>query len=504
MNKNYYITTPLYYVNDVPHIGHSYTSIAADVIARYKKLKGYDVLFLTGTDEHGLKIEEAATAANKSPQEFVDNIVVRFKELKETLNLSYNDFIRTTDKRHIDFIQKAYQKLYENGNIYESVYEGLYCVGCEAYFTQKDLVDGKCPIHQKEPITIKEEGYFFKLSSFKEKLIEAYEKNPELITPKGKNTEILNRLKNEELRDLYISRKNFKWGIPLPWDNECVLWVWGDALFNYLSALGDLDSEKHQKYWPADVHLIGKDILWFHTVIWHSFLLALEQPLPKTVFAHGWWTISGQKMSKSLGNVIYPKDMVKKYNADVFRYSLMKEISFGSDGDFSEDRVVQYLNADLADNLGNLVNRTLVMTKKYFDGIVPQPGEIEEIDKELIEKVNNLIISYSQDMEDFKFNVVLTNIWALLDNANAYINKTEPWNLEKSGKTERLQTIIYNLNETIRIAGILMSPVIPETAERIEEIYAQKINSLEDTKYGTLKPGFKLLKDNLILFNKLK
>lgn len=503
-SKNYYITTPIYYVNDVPHIGHAYTSIAADVIARYKRLSGYDVLYLTGTDEHGLKIEEAAKTANKNPQEFVDDIVVRFKELKETLNLSNDDFIRTTDKRHIDFVQKAYQKLYEKGYIYELVYEGLYCVGCEGYFTNKDLVDGKCPIHQKEPIVIKEKGYFFKLSSFREKLIDAYENNPNLISPKGKNLEILNRLKNEELRDLYISRKNFKWGVPLPWDKECVLWVWSEALFNYLSVLEEIDGEKHKKYWPADVHLIGKDILWFHTVIWHSFLLALELPLPKQVFAHGWWTISGQKMSKSLGNVVYPGDIVKKYSADVFRYTLMKEISFGSDGDFSEERIIQYQNSDFADNLGNLVNRTLVMTKKYFDGVIPKPGDLEEIDKELIEKANSVINSYSKNMDEFKFNIVLTDIWALLDNANAYINKTEPWNLFKAEKIEKLQTIIYNLNEVIRIIGILISPFISETAEKIESIYNQKITTLDDAKYGILVPGFKLLKDNLILFNKIK
>ena len=502
--KYYYITTPIYYVNDVPHIGHSYTCIATDIIARYKRLSGFEVLFLTGTDEHGIKIEEAAKKVNKSPQEFVDDIVVRFKELKEILNLSNNDFIRTTEKRHVDFVQNMYLKLYEKGFIYESFYEGLYCKGCEDYFTQKDLIDGKCPIHKTEPIVIKEKGYFFKLSSFRQQLIKIYENNPHLIKPKGKVIEVLNRLKNEELRDLYISRKDFNWGIPLPWNQEYVFWVWTEALFNYLSALDGINSQKFNQFWPVDVHLIGKDILWFHTVIWHALLLALDLPLPKLVFAHGWWTISGQKMSKTLGNVVYPSDIVKKYGTDVFRFTLMKEMSFGSDGDFSEDRLIQCQNTDLADNLGNLVNRTLVMTKKYCDGIIPTPHGQEAIDLELIEKKDSVINNYILYMDDFKFNLVLSDIWSLLDKANYYINKTEPWNLYKVAKIDRVETIIYNLNEIIRIVGILIYPFIPNTAEKIESIYDYKIMNLKNVNVGVLKPKFKLLQDNLILFNKIK
>jgi len=483
MAKKFYITTPIFYVNDVPHIGHAYTSIVADAIARWHRLLNEDVFFLTGTDEHGQKIEEAAKSAGKNPQEFVDGIVVRFKELCERLNISNNDFIRTTEKRHMDVANKIFRAVYDNGDIYKGVYEGFYCTGCEAYLSEMELIDGKCPIHNKEAELIKEESYFFRLSKYQKDLIEWIEKNPKCILPLSRRNEVLGRLK-EELRDLSISRSSFKWGIPLPIDENHVMYVWFDALTNYLSAI-DYPHKNFKRYWPADAHLIGKDILWFHAVIWPAMLFSAGIKPPKTIFAHGWWTVEGQKMSKTLGNVVDPFDIVKRYGVDAFRYFLLSSIPFGEDGDFSEKTLIEKNNKELADDLGNLVQRVMILIQKNFNGEIPRQGTLDEKDKELIEK-SDIVDELKKLMDSFEINKALNKIWDFIRECNKYINETAPW---KEKDKERLGTILYNLVESLRIISILIYPFIPETAEKIAMQLGMKIGSLNDAKFRKTTKG---------------
>lgn len=481
MSKKYYVTTPIYYVNDKPHIGHAYTTIAADVLARYQRACGQEVFFLTGTDEHGQKIDEAAAKNGKSPQEFVDGLVPAFKAAWEKLNISYDHFIRTTDQTHKSAVQGIIEKLYANGDIYLGEYEGLYCSGCEQFYLEKDLAEGnKCPVHGTVVKYVKEPSYFFKLSRFQDKLLEFYEKNPNFIMPLFRRDEVLNRVK-DGLKDLSISRKNLKWGIPFPLDQEHVVYVWFEALCNYLTGLGWPENIKSfEKFWPADVHLIGKEINWFHSVIWPAILMSLELPLPKKVFAHGWWTVEGEKMSKSLGNVIDPIKLADEYGVDPVRYFLLREIPFGQDGNFSIDNFRSRYNTDLANDFGNLLNRTLNMCHKYFAGIVPQPGApVDDHDKELAALKEDLFNKTAKAFAELSFTTVLDSIWEVIKRSNKYIEIKAPWTLAKENKQEELSAVIYLLLESLRLCAVAVAPFMPATAEKmLVQLNAEKEKSL--------------------------
>jgi len=451
-NKKFYITTPIYYPNDVPHIGHAYTTIAADILARWHKLKGENVFFLTGTDEHGKKIENAATAHGKKPKEFVDALVPKFKQAWDKLNIKYDRFIRTTDKDHEDVVKEVLKKVYEKGDIYLGEYEGYYCTGCEAYYTEKDLVDGCCPIHKTKIEKLKEPSYFFKLSKYKDKLLELYKKNPKFILPKNRASEIINRIK-EGLQDLSISRTSFSWGIPLPFDKKHITYVWFDALFNYYSAT----RKDREKFWPADVHLIGKDILWFHSVYWPAFLLSAGIELPKTVFAHGWWTFDKEKISKSRGKVINVDELVKIAGTDSARFFLFRETSFGEDGDFSEEKLVERHNNELADKLGNLVSRVSALAERYG---------LEKCENKLIGKLKEKEIE--KFMGNYELDKALSLIFEFIDSCNLYVQENKLWESKDKKK-------LYELVESIKKIALLLSPFIPETAEKIEKVFKGKI-----------------------------
>ena len=456
MNKKFYVTTPIYYVNDVPHIGHAYTTIAADVLARYHRLSGKDVFFLTGTDEHGAKVAEAAKEAGKKPKEFCDQVMARFIDAWEKLNISNDYFIRTTDSRHEKIVQELLQKIYDNGFIKPGVYEGLYCIGCEKFLTEADLVDGKCPLHpNRKPVKQKEKNYFFKLKSFQEKLIKAIEdkNNPNHyeILPEERKNEILGKLRLG-LEDVSISRAAVEWGIPLPWNKTQTIYVWVDALANYYTATQFLENKSH--FWPADIHLIGKDILWFHTVIWQALLLAAGLPLPKTVFAHGFFTVNGQKMSKSQGNVISPDDLIKKFGVDGTRYLMLSEFPFGSDGDISIERLKTRYNADFANGLGNLVAR---VTKLCETSGYNFPSTKKRFKK-----------SVSENLEKFRFDEALKFIWNKISLADKYVDENQPWTL----KGEKLNQVLKHLISEILEIALLLIPFLPETAEKIQKQFA--------------------------------
>ena len=456
MKNKFYVTTPIYYPNDIPHVGHAYTTIAADVLARYYRFKGYDVFFLTGTDEHGKKIENAAKIHGKKPKEFVDSLVLEFKEDWRKLNLSYDKFIRTTDKDHEKIVGEILKKVYDNGDIYLGEYEGFYCVPCEAYYTEKDLTDGNCPIHKKKVDLLKEKSYFFRLSKYREKLLELYKK--EFILPKNREKEIINRVK-EGLQDLSISRTTFDWGIKLPFDKKHVCYVWFDALLNYYSATRKKGKEK---FWPADVHLIGKDILWFHAVYWPAMLLSAGIKLPKKIFAHGWWTIEGEKISKTTGNAINISELVKIAGADSARYFLFREVPFGSDGDFSRKLLIQRHNDELADKLGNLVSRVSALTEKYG---------IEKTANKLLKKLKEKEID--KHIENFEFDKALNEIFSFVDACNFYVQEKKPWETHD-------RKVLYELVEAIRKINLYLSPFMPETAEKIGKIFkTDKIKKAE-------------------------
>lgn len=471
--EKFYITTPIYYPSDKLHIGHSYCTVATDTMARYKRMRGFDVKFLTGTDEHGQKIERIAKEKGVSPKEYVDGIVRWVKELWKTLDISYDYYIRTTDEKHIKAVQAIFKKLYENGDIYKSSYEGLYCTPCETFYTERQLVDGKCPDCGREVEKLKEESYFFKLSKYQDRIIKHIEENPEFIQPPTRKNEMINNFLKPGLEDLCISRTSFKWGIPVDFDPGHVVYVWVDALSNYISALGyasDDDSD-FKKYWPADVHVVGKEIVRFHTIIWPAMLMALDLPLPKKVFGHGWLIIDGGKMSKSKGNVVDPKVLTDKYGVDSVRYFLLREIAFGQDGNFTNEALINRINADLANDLGNLLSRTVGMIDKYFGGILPKEQIGNDFDAEIVKTAGNTVSKVEEYMEKMLFSDAFSEIWVLVRRCNKYIDETTPWIVAKDEtRKAELAGIMYTLSEALRIIAVLISPGMPNTPK---EIYKQ-------------------------------
>ena len=506
MKEKFYITTPIYYPSAEFHIGHCYTTIIADAIARYKRLTGYYVFFQTCTDEHGEKIEKKAMEAGVTPKEYVDKIILNSKDLWSSLGITYDYFIRTTDKEHEVAVQKIFKKLYDQGDIYKGEYKGLYCVPCESFWTESQLIDGKCPDCGRDVKEVSEEAYFLKLSKYQDKLIEFYDEHPDFILPISRKNEMLNNFIKPGLEDLCVSRTSFKWGIPVDFDSKHVVYVWIDALSNYITSLGypDENSDKFKRYWPADLHLVGKEIVRFHTIIWPIMLMALGLELPKKVFGHGWLIIDGGKISKSLGNYKDPREYINTYEVDAVRYYALREVPFGNDGNFSEDALISRTNTDLANILGNLVNRTISMSHKYFDGVIKNPKVEEEIDESLISSVLDLKIKVDEKMNNLKVNEAIDEIIEVLKKCNKYIDDTMPWILAKDeSKTDRLQTVLYNLLESIRICSILLSPFIPTSSDKIlEQLNTKEISYDSISSFGKLEIGSVLNKPE-ILFHRI-
>lgn len=492
--KPYYITTPIYYPSANLHIGNTYTTVAADALARFKRLTGYDVFFLTGSDEHGEKIQRIAEGKGVTPKAYVDEIVAGIKELWKLMDISYDKFIRTTDDYHEKAVQKIFTQLYEQGDIYKSSYEGHYCIPCESFWTETQLVNGNCPDCGRPVERKTEEAYFFKMSKYADRLIEYIETHPEFIQPESRKNEMLNNFLRPGLQDLCVSRTSFNWGVPVEFDPGHVVYVWIDALSNYITALGynTENNELYSKFWPADVHLIGKDILRFHTIYWPIMLMALNIPLPKQVFGHGWLLVDGGKMSKSKGNVVDPVVLVNNFGVDAVRYYLLREIPFGSDGLFNNEIFMKKINSDLANDLGNLLSRTVAMVEKYFDGVIPAPTAKENIDDELIKLALETPVKVEQHIDKLRIPEALGEIWALIGRANKYIDETTPWILAKDpDKKERLGTVLYNLAESLRFVSVLVSAFLPTTAQKINEQLSvnltawDTISAFDGTEAGT-------------------
>ena len=491
--KKFYITTAIAYTSRKPHIGNAYDIVLADMIARYKRMMGFDVFLMTGSDEHGQKIEEYANAAGISPKQYVDNVSEEIKAVWNSLNTSYDKFIRTTDDYHEKQVQKIFKKLYEQGDIYKGTYEGKYCVPCESFFTASQLIDGKCPDCGREVIDSKEEAYFLKLSKYQDQLVKYFEENPDFIQPESRKNEMINNFIKPGLADLCVSRSSFKWGVPVSFDDRHVIYVWIDALSNYITGIGydtDESSESYKKLWPADLHVIGKDIVRFHTIYWPIILLALGEPLPKQVLGHPWVLVGEDKMSKSKGNVIYADELAKRFSADAVRYYLLSEIPFAQDGTITYESFISKYNTDLANTLGNLVNRTVAMTNKYFGGKVSVPSQFEELDNDLIDTAKKAVGDFYNNMESYHNTNACEAIMNLAKRCNKYIDETTPWILAKDEATlPRLSGVLYNLLECIRMIGIMLSPIIPESSSSIAKQLNNDCNELEFGKVTEYSVG---------------
>lgn len=493
--EKYYITTAIAYTSAKPHIGNTYEIVLADAIARYKRFKGYDVYFQTGTDEHGEKIEIKAKEKGVTPQLFVDDISSEIKRIWDIMNTSYDRFVRTTDSHHERIVQKIFRRMYDQGDIYLGKYEGLYCIPCESFFTESQLVDGKCPDCGREVQVKSEDAYFFKLSKYQNRLVQYIEEHPEFIQPESRKNEMINNFLKPGLQDLCVSRTSFDWGIPVDFDSKHVVYVWLDALTNYITNIGyDLEnsSEEFNKYWPADLHLIGKDIIRFHSIYWPCFLMSLDLPLPKQIFGHPWLLVGDGKMSKSKGNVIYADDLVEEFGVDAIRYYVLHEIPFSNDGMLTYDLLIERINGDLANVLGNLVNRTISMAHKYFDGSVSNKKVVDSVDQELIDMINSLEARVESKMTKLEVGLALDEIFGVLRRSNKYIDETTPWALAKDEqRKDRLETVLYNLLESIRVCGIFLSPYLPETSEKIRtQLYNFRNESeyLQDNIYTVGNP----------------
>jgi len=500
MHDTFYITTPIYYVNDVPHIGHAYTTIAADVLARYMRMTGKRVFFLTGTDEHGLKVEKASKESGETPLQLADRVVQRFQSLWAKLGISHDDFIRTSEKRHEDAVKTFFKKVEEKGDVYIGSYEDWYCVPCESFWTETQLEVGKCPDCGRTVEKLQEESYFFRLSRYQECLLKYYESNPDFIKPESRYNEIVSFVR-EGLRDLSISRTTFSWGIQIPGNDRHIFYVWFDALLNYISAIDYTGSgEAFSTFWPADVHVMGKDILRFHAVYWPAFLMSAGLPLPRQVYAHGWWTMERKKMSKSLGNVVDPAALADEYGVDAVRYFLLREVPFGLDGDFSRQAIVGRINSDLANDFGNLASRAVSMVHKYFGGVLPPPGETASLDSGLQEKSLQTFDEVEGHMNSLAFHRALVSIWEFISLVNKYIDETAPWALAKdSAQQERLAAVMTNCVESLRKTAVLLAPFMPASARKLWEalggegdVLAQHIS--EARQWGSAGPGTRIAK----------
>ena len=506
MKEKYYLTTAIAYASGKPHIGNTYEIIMADAIARYKRMKGFDVFFQTGTDEHGQKIEEKAKKANMEPQQYVDKIAQEIRNVFDLMNVSYDKFIRTTDKDHELQVQKIFEKLYKQGDIYKSEYEGWYCTECEAFFTDNQLVDGKCPDCGREVHREKEESYFFRMSKYANHLMEYIESHPQFIQPESRKNEMINNFLKPGLQDLCVSRTSFKWGIPVTFDPKHVVYVWIDALSNYITGIGyDCDgnsSEQFNKYWPADLHLIGKDIIRFHTIYWPIMLLALGLPLPKQVFGHPWMLFGEDKMSKSRGNVIYADDLVHFFGVDAVRYFVLSEMPFAQDGSITWQLVMERINSELANVYGNLVNRTIAMTNKYFNGQLTDPDCFEELDQQLIDTCKQTVTKYYEKMDQLRVADAIDAVFDLLRRSNKYIDETSPWTLAKQPENKaRLNTVLYNLLESIRVASVLLTPFMPETSKEVfRQINTEKTDFASIETWGNYEKNNKVVETTNVLF----